>query len=176
MKGLTEEWLRANRRGISDEDLEKALDQGKAEYLSFSYLGRFFGFDVTFEPIIRRDVRIWIPILGWRPAAVNEFKSVKAKIHLKQRDRAIVCEAARLSGLPKATGKRQLSIFLRVPKGQRRWDEDAFWKSTQDACVHAGLLVNDSPVWMRLGTMKYDPERGPLRTTLILEDLPSGTP
>lgn len=157
-------WLLAN--GVSRETLEKALANGGQESLMT------VEYDVVFEPVIRRDVRIWLPILGWRPAAVNEFKTVKSKIHLKQRDRAIICEAARLSGLPRATGKRQLSIFMRVPKGQHRWDEDAFWKSTQDACVHAGLLVNDSPVWYQCRTMRYDPERGPLRTTLILEDLP----
>lgn len=170
MKGFTLEWLLQNRRGISDKDLARALGKDEAAP-SLAALE----WDVTFEPLIQRDVRIWIGINNWRPAAVNEFKSVKAKIYLKKRDRAIVCEAARVGGLEKATGKRQLSLMIRVPKGQRRWDEDAFWKSTQDACVHAGILVNDSPVWYQLGRCTYDPQRGPLRTTLIVEDLPGAS-
>lgn len=161
---VTEEFLLRN--GVDQETLDKALAQGSTRQPVLEW-------DVSFEPVIRRDVRIWIRINGWRPASLNEMaRSVKGKVHLKQRDRAIVCEAARLAGIPRATGKRQISMIIRVPKSQRRWDPDALWKSTLDACKHACLIVDDSPVYLQLGQLTYDRERGPLRTTIVLEDLP----
>jgi hypothetical protein len=163
---LTEEWLLKN--GVSRETLDEAL-RG-VHHASGTE------FDVSFEPLVRRDTRIWLGINGWRPASLNEMaRSVKGKIHLKQRDRAIICEAARLAGVPRAIGRRQLSMIIRVPKGQRRWDGDALWKSTLDAAKHAGLIVDDGPVWFQQGTIVYDPVRGPLRTTLVIEDMPGGS-
>ncbi len=164
---LTEEWLLKN--GIDQATLDKAKAVGSVQQPMGLVEAEF---DVTFEPVIRVAGTTWIPISGWRPASNNEMaKGVKTKVRLKKRDRAIVCESARLAELPGATGKRRLSILIRVPPNQRRWDEDAFWKSTQDACVHADLLIDDGPLYYTMGTMRYAPDRGPLRTTLIVEDL-----
>ncbi len=163
---VDEAWLLKN--GVSRETLDEALKQGSVQQpLVLLEPG------ISFGPVIKHGNTIWITIEGYRPAALNELnRSVKASIRLKRRDRDILWSAARMAGpVVRATGKRRLSLQIRVPKGQRRWDTDAFWKSAQDAANHAGLIVDDSPVWLASGRVDYDPQRGPLRTTLILEDL-----
>ncbi len=162
---LTPEWLLAN--GISRETLDECDKQGSVQQpLVFIDPG------ITFETAICEGPTAWLTINGWRPCSTNEMaRNVKTKIRLKKRDRDVLCAGARQWGLPRATGKRSMSLTIRVPKGQRRWDTDAFFKSLQDAAKHAGLIVDDSPVWFQCGRMDYDPQRGPLRTILFLENL-----
>ncbi len=162
---LSREWLLAN--GVDRETLDKAMADGSVQQpLAFIDPG------ITFDTAICEGPTAWLTINGWRPCSTNEMaRSVKTKIRLKKRDRDVLCAGARQWGLPRATGKRSMSLVIRVPRGQRRWDTDAFWKSTRDAAKHAGLIVDDGPVWLQDGRMDYDPQRGPLRTVLILENL-----
>jgi hypothetical protein len=110
----------------------------------------------------------------WHPATVNQLLAgVRQRIRLKKADLEMVGTNAHLAGVPKATGKRRVSLRITLAPCQRGADPDAFWKSTLDSLVHAGLLVDDSREWVQLGTVTFD--RGPGRSTVIsLKDLPAG--
>jgi hypothetical protein len=59
---------------------------------------------------------------------------------------------------------------LTLAPRQRACDPDAFWKSTLDALVHAGLLVDDNRQGCELGEVRFD--RGTARrTVIVLADL-----
>jgi hypothetical protein len=162
---VDEAWLLKN--GVSRETLDECLKEGSVQQPLV-----IIDPEITFGPVIWQGTTTWLPIHGWRPAALNELeRNVKTKIRLKKRDRDVLCAGAREWNIGRASGKRRLGLQIRVPKHQRRWDTDAFFKSLQDAAKHAGLIVDDSPVWFSCGRCDYDPQRGPLRTTLILEDL-----
>jgi hypothetical protein len=163
---LSREWLLRN--GIDRETLDKAMADGSVQQPL-----PFIDPEITFDPVVHDAPFIWLTINGWRPASLNELnKGVKISIRLKKRDRDVLCYyAMRIALLPKATQKRRVSLKIRVPKGQRRHDPDAFWKSCLDAAKHAELIVDDGPRWLELGRMDYDPQRGPLRTVLVLENL-----
>jgi hypothetical protein len=110
---------------------------------------------------------------GWRPASLNELlRGGPWGAHrLKRRDREYVALFANLARVPRATAKRRVSLRITLPKGQRRWDGDALWKSLLDALVHAGLLKDDNPKWCQIGGVEY--LRGTtLSTAILLEDLP----
>jgi hypothetical protein len=117
-------------------------------------------------------VKVWsIEIPGWRPAALNELMGNHGKAgRLKRADRDVVMGYVRRHvWLPLALAKRRVSLAITLPKGQRRWDIDAFQKSTLDACKHAGIIVDDRDLWVEWGGVKY--ERGiALSTTIIIEE------
>jgi hypothetical protein len=86
-----------------------------------------------------------LDIPRWRPALLNELmRSVKSKIRLKKLDREMVWGSALEQKIPKATGKRRVSLHVTLGKGMREFDYDAPWKSLNDAMKHAGLIVDDS--------------------------------
>jgi hypothetical protein len=81
-----------------------------------------------------------LDIPRWRPALLNELmRSVKDKIHLKKLDRKMVCTYAWQAKIPRATGKRRVSLHVTLGKGMREFDNDAYQKSLYDAMKHAGL-------------------------------------
>jgi hypothetical protein len=117
----------------------------------------------------RTVYRLVIP--AWRPATVNElFKSVRARIGLKKRDRAFITTYARVQGVPPAVYPRRVSLAITLPAKGRPTDPDALWKSLLDALVQAGLLVDDDSGHCVLGPVTFT--RGPaLETAILLEDL-----
>jgi hypothetical protein len=119
------------------------------------------------------SVKRWeIVIDGWRPASLNELlRGGPWGAHrLKRRDREYVVLFANLARVPRATAKRRVSLRIVLPPKQRRWDEDALWKSLLDACVLAGLLKDDDPKWCELGGVDYVRGKA-LSTTIIVEDI-----
>lgn len=113
-----------------------------------------------------------IPIKRWRPASLNQLMSGhwRAKHRLKLADRELVGMYAVQAGVPKAEGKRRVSLEIVLQGRQQEADPDAYWKSLLDALVYAGLLVDDSREWCELGAVTYS--RGDEgSTTIVLEDV-----
>jgi Holliday junction resolvase RusA-like endonuclease len=117
-------------------------------------------------------VKVWsMEIPDWRPAALNELMGNHGKAgRLKRADRDVVIGYARLRRIPAALAKRRVSLTITLPKGQRRWDIDAFQKSTLDACKHAGIIVDDRDLWVEWGGVKYERGIG-LSTSIIIEEI-----
>lgn len=89
---------------------------------------------------------------------------------LKRQDKNRIGFYFRVSGIPRATTKRRVSLQLIYGKGERKHDPDAFWKSVLDALVHAGALKNDTDRWVEVAPVVYG--RAERRETIItLEDL-----
>lgn len=64
-----------------------------------------------------------------------------------------------------------MTLHLILPPRGRKCDPDAFWKSTLDGLVHAGLLVDDRHSCVELAPVEYS--RGPVAATKItLVDIP----
>lgn len=108
---------------------------------------------------------------NWLPTPLNKLLGCHwAVAHKRKRaDKATIALEAKQQGLPLATGKRRVSLVLTLPKGQRRWDSDAFWKTMLDGLTACGLLVDDSPKWCELGPVEQ--VRGKVkRTVVVLED------
>lgn len=114
--------------------------------------------------------RFQLVIPGWRPARTNELLSNRFKAgRLKKRDRTRIAYYARSQGIPKAKGKRRITLRITLEGRQRKVDQDGYWKSTLDACVKAGLLIDDQEQWVELMPLEYD--SGESKTIIILEDL-----
>jgi len=114
---------------------------------------------------------LWIP--GWHPTPLNKLLrshwGTAAK--LKAKDRKIITTAARAYGVAPAPGRRKVSLFLVLGKGQRAADPDAFWKSTLDALVACGALKDDDRLHVELAPPAF--ARGDAPATFItLEDVP----
>ncbi len=111
-------------------------------------------------------------IEGWHPARLNLLLGGHwSQGHrLKRADRQMIALAAKLQGIPPATGKRRVSLTLTLAPRQRAGDPDSYFKSLLDALTHAGLLLDDNRQGVELGKVTF--ERGPVRqTTVLLEDL-----
>lgn len=110
----------------------------------------------------------------WRPATTNELMSGRTwhkAARLKKRDREMVAAYARLADIPPAgRTRRRVDVLVRNPKGERRKDPDAFWKSLLDALVQAELLADDSERWCVLGAVVQTLD-GKARTEITLTDL-----
>lgn len=117
--------------------------------------------------------RLWIP--RWRPATLNQImRGHWARgAAMKKADRQMVGTYAHYAGIPKATGKRRLTVEVVLGPRHRPCDEDAFAKSLRDACVCAGLLVDDCTKWLEPGPVtQRRPAKGEEWGTLItLEDV-----
>ena len=114
-----------------------------------------------------------LTIPGFLPARLNSLMGNRRKAgRLKRRDKEWIICHARMAGIPKATGRRRVTLILTFGKGVRSGDPDAYWKSTLDALVHAGLLAKDThrgvsiegPEFRRSKTIQSS-------TTIILEDI-----
>lgn len=113
-----------------------------------------------------------LTIPNWHPARLNELLNCHwaERNRRKKQDKAMVACYKFLANVPEAEGRRRVSLKLTLGKGQRRPDKDAWWKSTLDALVACGLLVDDSPDWCEPGAVEY--ARGATKgTVIVLEDL-----
>ncbi len=112
-----------------------------------------------------------LTIEGFLPARLNELLGHWSRgWRLKRRDRDIIALAARLQRIPVATGKRRVSLTIILAPRQRAADPDAFWKSTNDALVACGLLLDDNRQHCELGTVAF--QRGTqMATEIVLEDV-----
>jgi hypothetical protein len=74
--------------------------------------------------------------------------------------------------IPKATGKRQVSLHVTLGPRMRRFDADAWPKSVCDALVHAGMLIDDSSKYVEIGPVMFSRNRTGWGTQIILKDVP----
>jgi hypothetical protein len=115
-----------------------------------------------------------LTIPNWHPARLNQWdgKHWAVRARMKRADRELVALFARQAGIPRATGKRRLSLTLTLGPRQRAADPDAYFKSLLDSLVYAGLLVDDNRQGVELGAVEFD--RGPAPATqIVLEELAS---
>lgn len=111
-------------------------------------------------------------ITQWHPARLNQWEGRhwSVKNCLKKADREMVGTYAILVGIPKASGKRRITLTLTLSPRQRGGDPDAYWKSLLDALAACGLLVDDNRQNVELAPVLF--QRGKERaTTIVLEDL-----
>jgi hypothetical protein len=108
---------------------------------------------------------------GWHPARLNQLLGHWARAHrLKKTDGEIIALHAHLAGIPRASGRRRVSLTITLAPRQRAGDPDCYWKSALDGLVRAGLLVDDNRQNVELGPVEFD--RGPARaTTVLLEEV-----
>jgi len=111
-----------------------------------------------------------IMILGWHPAALNQYIGKKWYVghKLKKLDKYMI--RAHTLNLPKAKTKRRVDLHIMLGKGQKKRDPDAYWKSLLDALVHAKMLTDDNHAGVELGAVSYS--RGKMATLIVLTDLP----
>ena len=112
-------------------------------------------------------------IPNWHPSRLNQLlNSHWAKAgRLKKQDRKMIAAYAkmnRLTGAIRVEGlgiKRRVELHLTLAPRQRAGDPDAYWKSTLDALVKCGLLVDDNRQWCEIVSPTF--ERGPAQATRI---------
>ncbi len=98
------------------------------------------------------------------------FTTVKKRIKLKKSDHEMVAAYAKKDGIPKASGKRRLSLIITLSGRQKEADIDSMNKVALDACVACGLLLGDRAKEAEWGGVEY--QRGlEGGTLLILEDI-----
>jgi hypothetical protein len=120
----------------------------------------------------RAEVGHVLVIEGWHPCRLNQLVGCHwgTRSKRKRLDREVIALEALVQKIPKALGKRRISLVLTLAPRQRAGDPDSAWKSLLDALVAAGLLVNDSHLWCELGEVRF--ERGKAqRTVIVLTDL-----
>jgi hypothetical protein len=112
-----------------------------------------------------------INIPRWHPTPLNKLmKGHWSNGHqLKKVDRAMV--AAYASGIPKAKGKRRVSLHIILGKGQRAADPDRQFKSLCDALVHAEMLVDDNRQHVELAPVTFSREPAAWGSVITLQDL-----
>jgi Holliday junction resolvase RusA-like endonuclease len=112
---------------------------------------------------------ITITIPNWHPTPLNKLINGHWAIAAKRKkaDRNLIYCYTR--HLPEATKKCRVHVAIILGKGQRACDPDAYWKSLNDALVHAKMLVNDSHKWVELMPIKFT--RGEMATIIRLEYL-----
>ena len=114
-----------------------------------------------------------ITIGNWRPARINELMRAGhwSGVHKQKKyERQTVGVYALLSKVPRATGKRRVSLEITLKGRQQEVDPGAYDKSLMDALVHATMLVDDSSEWCEVGGYTYNRD-GAAKTVIVLEDL-----
>jgi hypothetical protein len=123
------------------------------------------------------DVLQTLYLPDFLPTGLNRLTrgKVRDRIRLGKGDRELVWCYARQQGLHRLERlvRRRVSLHLVLPPGQRAPDPDSVWKGTLDSLRHAGLIVDDGPRWLELGTVRYSRSLdGKTRCTFVLiEDL-----
>jgi len=113
-----------------------------------------------------------LTIEAWRPTSLNV--SLRKHHHaraasLRKLADLIAVEAYRQT-IPKAAGRRRVSLRVTLSGRQKPLDGDNAWKQLLDALTRCGLLVDDSAAWCELGPVAF--ERGDAtRTEITLEDM-----
>lgn len=108
----------------------------------------------------------------WRPTSLNQLMHCHwtKKHRLKKRDAELFAVLAAAQQIPRATGKRRVSLRIVLSGRQRIQDEDNIWKSLLDALVRCGLLLDDNAAGVERGPVRW--ERGAkTRTEIIIENL-----
>lgn len=95
---------------------------------------------------------------GWLPTTLNQL--MRLHHHARNRrlkgDADLIAVEAQYQDIPKATGKRRVSITIRQRKGVKTADPDAYLKSLLDALVSCQALVDDSGEWCEIGSVRYE--------------------
>lgn len=106
----------------------------------------------------------------WQPATINKLLSVhwSTASKIKKEDYAIIALHGR--HIPKATGKRRVTMTIQLGKGQRSCDVDAYFKSALDGLVKCGLLVDDNRQGVELMPVQFT-RAGNKATEILLEDM-----
>lgn len=114
-----------------------------------------------------------LTIAGWQPTRLNVLihSHWRAAQKLKDFDTSVIMVEARSQRIPKAEGRRRVSLLITLAPRQRAGDVDAFWKSTLDALKRAGLIIDDNRQWCELAPVEFA-RGGAKATTITLEDLP----
>jgi len=108
---------------------------------------------------------------GWLPHSLNKLMNSHWAVRrgLKQGDKDQIRKACLVYGVPKAEGRRHVSVLIVLPKGRRALDADNVYKGMLDGLVEAEVLRNDSHVWCTWSPVHY--ARGDRLVTFItLED------
>lgn len=131
-------------------------------------VGSTVGADAGTESGVKR-CQIACPM--WHPTRLNQLLGCHWRAaKLKKADRYAIRVYAMIADVPKATGKRRVTLTIGLGPKQRAGDPDAYWKSLLDAMKHAGLLVDDNRQHCELAPVVF--ERWPTKGTVItLEDL-----
>lgn len=113
-----------------------------------------------------------IIIPNWHPTTLNKLfgANIGGRTRLKRCDSGLVKAYGLQAGITKATGRRRVDLCLYQPNRRHMADPDAFWKSTLDALVRCGYLVNDSSKWCELGQVSYIIGR-PKEARIFLTDI-----
>lgn len=111
--------------------------------------------------------RIVIP--NWRPPTLNQLMrgKVKTQIALSKACKAMVAGYGR--EVPRAGGKRKVSLLIELEGRQKEMDADAPWKGLLDALVFCGLLIDDHSRYVQFG--EFEQCRGASQTVITLEDV-----
>jgi hypothetical protein len=75
--------------------------------------------------------------------------------------------------VPKATGRRRVSLQIVLKKGQRAGDPDSYFKSLCAALVHVGMLVDDNPQGVELAPVAFSRDWQNWEIQITLLDLSS---
>ena len=113
----------------------------------------------------------FITIPNWRPSRDNELEQGhwRTKHKLKSADATMIATYAKAADIPKATGKRRVSLQITLGYRQRKADPLAYCKSLLDALKRCGMLIDDSGKFMEWGGCEYN-RNGEARTTIILDE------
>lgn len=110
----------------------------------------------------------------WHPLLDNKmmYKNHHVVKRLKQADVRRLFFELLAAGVPRATGKRRLTLTLTYRRGQIHCDPFAPFKSLNDALTKIGAWKDDNREWSSTNPLRYG-EPGLRRETLIyLEDVP----
>jgi hypothetical protein len=106
-------------------------------------------------------------IPNYLPARLNEIMWCHWRVvaSRKKLDANTVAYYAIANRIPRAECRRRLDLHITLPPRGRKGDEGNWWKSIEDALVHAGMLIDDNDKWYEKGKVTFC--RGPAKATLI---------
>lgn len=110
-----------------------------------------------------------ITIPSYRPPSLNQYIGKHWSIGHKLKNTCKQMVLAYSRHIPPAIGRRSVQMHIVLGKGMKRYDADNTQKLILDALVHSGMLVDDSPKWVRFDGVTY--ERGVHQTIITLTDL-----
>lgn len=112
-------------------------------------------------------------ISNWRPVTLNRLLScpLRTRIKLKKFDRELIGLELRRQNMKPATGKRMVSLSIRITGRQKESDPDSHWKVLLDSLVKCGALIDDKAEYCELGTVRYLRSENLPGTSIILDDI-----
>lgn len=121
--------------------------------------------------------RRWtVTIPAWHPVKDNELITSRhwgKAYRLKQADKRMVWYSFRVLPtrvIPRAKGKRRVTLTIVLGKGQRGGDPSAYWKSLLDALVDCEMLTDDNRQGVELMPVAYERAEKPA-TRIVLEEI-----